>query len=104
MDNVENIVDGRFGAIPDICLPLHLLVLLAHLANEPTGDFLRLCPLLSFPAVTSVSDVQAVGSDAQHECEQGDGPGHYLRDIHQLKVLDALVGIGYAASTSSPYH
>ena len=57
-----------------------------------------LCPLLSFPAVTPVSDIQAVGGDAHHECQQGDGPGHCLRHIHQLKVLDVLLGVGYAAN------
>ncbi len=62
-------------------------MLLTHLTNEPTNNFFRLCPLLSFPGVTPVSDVQAVGGDAHYECQQGDGPSHYLRYIHQLKVL-----------------
>ena len=48
----------------------------------PRKNTLRLRPLLSFSSVTPVSDVQAIGGDAHHECQQGDGPGHYLRHIH----------------------
>lgn len=60
-------------------------------ADEPTGNFLGLRLLLGFPGVTLVFDVQAVHGNAHHKRQQGNDPGHCLRRIHQLKIVDAML-------------